>query len=162
MKLNIARTTIAFIALALAVLSIVPSAYAQHCSFAGVAGKYALSDSGTVIGVGPRAAVALLTFKASGQVHGQVTASLNGSVTQANLSGTYTVNPDCSGATTFEEFDQAGNLVLTATVTVAWDDNMREARFIFTSVVLANGTPLATAINGDGRKLNVRSDNDSH
>lgn len=162
MKHNIVRIPVLLFALAMAVLSIVPSANAQHCSFAGTAGKYALSDSGTVIGIGPRAAVALLTFNASGQVHGQVTASLNGSITQTNLSGTYTVNPDCSGATSFEEFDQTGNLVLTATVAVAWDDNMREVRFVFTSVVLANGTPLEIVINGDGRKLNRRSDNDSH
>ena len=158
MKQNIARISVLLFVLAVAVVSIGVSAEAQHCSFAGVGGKYAASDSGTIIGIGPRAAVALLTFSAAGQVHGQVTASLNGSITQTKLSGTYTVNPDCSGAANFNEFDQSGNLVLTATVTLAWDDNMREARFIFTSVVLANGTPLATVLSGDGRKLNPQSE----
>jgi len=158
MKHNIARIPVLLFALATAVVGIVPSAYAKHCSLAGVAGNYALSANGTVIGIGPRATLALLTFNAAGQVHGQVTASLNGIVTQTILSGTYTVNPDCSGTASFEEFDQAGNLVLTATATVAWDDNMREARFIFTSAALANGTPLATVISGDGRKLADRED----
>ena len=157
MKQNIARISVLFFALAMAVVGIGASAEAQHCSFARVAGKYAASDSGTIIGIGPRAAVALLTFSAAGQVHGQVTASLNGSITQTNLSGTYTVNPDCSGAANFEELDQLGNPVLTATVTLSWDDNMREARFIFTSVVLANGTPLAIVLSGDSRKLNPQS-----
>jgi hypothetical protein len=153
MKHNIARTTVVQIALAMAVVSIAPSAYAQHCSFAGAAGSYGFSDSGTVVGVGPRAAVGLLTFNAAGQVQGPVTASLAGGITQTSLFGTYTVNPDCSGTASFAELDQNGNPVLTATVVVVWDDNMREARFIFTSVVLANGTPLATAVNGEAKKL---------
>ena len=62
---------------------------------------------------------------------------------------------DCTGAATFTEVDQNGNPGLTATVVVAWDDDMREARFIFTSVVLANGTSLPTAVNGQARKMAV-------
>lgn len=130
-----------------------PSAHAQHCSSAQAAGNYAFSDSGQVINVGPRAAVGLITFNAAGQIHGQVTASLNGGITQMRLSGTYTVNPDCSGAANFGEFDQAGNPILTATVFIAWDDNMQHARFIFTSVVLADGPSLSIAVNGEARKL---------
>jgi hypothetical protein len=153
MKKKIARLMIGSIALAIAVVGTMPSAYAQHCSFARAAGNYGFSDSGTIVGVGPRAAVGLLRFNAAGQISGQVTASVNGGVSQTTLSGTYAVNPDCTGTTTFTEFDQNGNPVLTASVAIAWDDNMREARFLFTSVVLANGTPLGTAINGTARKL---------
>lgn len=152
MKPKIARITVVLIAL-VSVASIVPSAYGQHCSFAQAAGHYAFSDSGTVINVGPRAAVGLLTFDAIGQINGQVTASLDGDVSQTTLSGTYTVNPNCSGTATFAELDQNGNPVLTATVAITWNSNMAEARFLFTSVVLANGSSLATAINGDARKL---------
>jgi hypothetical protein len=159
MKRNIAKSRFGFMALAIAVVSMMPSAYAQHCSFAGAVGNYGFSDSGTVVGVGPRAAVGLLTFNAAGQIKGQVTASLNGGVSQTTLSGTYAVNADCTGTTTFTELDQNGNPVLTATVAIAWDDNMREARFLFTSVVLANGTPLATAINGAARKVISKSEN---
>lgn len=148
---TISRTGI--LALAAAVVSMLPSAYAQHCSLAGAAGNYAFCDSGTIVGVGPRAAVGLLSFNAAGRINCKVTASLNGGISQATLSGTYAVNPDCSGTTTFNEFDQDGNPVLTASVAVVWDESMREARFLFTSVVLANGTPLATAINGIARKL---------
>lgn len=35
---------------------------------------------------------------------------------------------------------------------------MREIRFIFTSIVLANGMALATVINGAGRKLANQED----
>lgn len=154
---KIGRTTF-LVAFAMALVSMVPSAYAQHCSVAGASGKYAFSDGGSIINVGPRAAVGLVKFDAAGNVQGSVTASVGGTITQTTLSGTYTVNPDCSGQATFGEFDQSGQPVLTATVSIAWDDNMREARFIFTSVVLSNGAPLSTAINGVARKMGDHED----
>ncbi|HKU27673.1 MAG TPA: hypothetical protein VJQ54_19540 [Candidatus Sulfotelmatobacter sp.] len=123
------------------------------CLLSRTAGNYSFSDSGTIVGIGARAAVGSLSFDATGNVTGKVTASLNGNVSTTSLAGTYSVNPDCSGVTTFSESDQSGNLILTATVQIVWDDNMREARFLFTSVTLANGTPLATVVNGDARKV---------
>jgi len=123
------------------------------CSFARAAGRYGTSDSGTVVGIGPRAADALLTLDTAGNIGGPVTASLNGSVTHSKLSGTYTVNRDCTGSASFTESDLSGNAILTATVDFVWVDNMREILFIFTSATLANGTPLATVINGDAKKL---------
>jgi hypothetical protein len=159
MSRNITAKSFVVTAFAMAIVGMMPSAYAQRCSVAGAVGNYGFSDSGTVVGVGPRAAVGLLSFNAAGQISGQVTASLNGGVTQTTLSGTYTVNPDCSGTTSFTEFDQNGNPVLTASVAIAWDDDMREARFLFTSVVLPNGTSLATAVRGDAKKLFAESEN---
>lgn len=159
MKQKIGHQKIALAVFAIAFASLVPSAFARQCSVAGAVGKYGFSDAGTVVGVGARAAVGLLTFNQSGQIQGQVTASLNGNVGQTSLSGTFTVNPDCSGTTTFGEFDQNGNLLLTVSVAIVWDDNMREARFLFTSVVLPNGTSLATAVRGDAKKLFAESEN---
>lgn len=155
MKLRIARTgmtsllAIAFIA----GMTVAAHAEGHSCSLARAAGSYGVSDSGTIIGVGQRAAVALLTLGAAGNITGNVTASLDGGVSSTNLSGTYSVNADCTGATTFGEFDQSGNLLLTATVALVWDDNMREFRFLFTSAVLSDGTPLTTVINGAARKV---------
>jgi len=63
--------------------------------------------------------VGLLTFNAAGEIKGQVTASLNGAVVRRRFLG-LTVNPDCSGTADFSELDQDGNIVLTATVFVAW------------------------------------------
>jgi hypothetical protein len=124
----------------------------DSCSVTRAAGTYAVSDSGTIVGIGPRAAVALLTLDAEGSIKGNVTASLNGSVTTGTLSGTYTVSPDCTGTTTFSEYDQSGNLLITATVALVWDADMSEFRFLFTSVELPNGTSLTTVINGDAKK----------
>ena len=155
MKHNIGQKTLALSVFALSVASMVPSAHAQQCSLAGAVGKYGFSDNGTIVGVGPRAAVGLLIFDAAGKVQGPVTATLDGSVTETTLSGTYTVNADCRGTASFSELDPSGHPILTATVAIVWDNNMREARFIFTSVVLADGTPLLTVLNGDARKLVV-------
>lgn len=136
------------------VTSVAATAQAGNaCSFARAAGKYGTSDSGTVVGIGPRAADALLTLDAAGNIGGPVTASLNGSVTHWTLSGTYTVNRDCTGTASFSELDQSGNVILTATVDFVWVNNMREILFIFTSATLANGTPLGTVINGNAKKL---------
>jgi len=124
----------------------------QSCSLSGAAGTYGVSDSGTIIGIGPRAAVAQLTLDAEGNIKGKVTASLNGSVSKATLSGTYTVKSSCTGTTAFGEYDPSGKLLLTATVALVWDADMREFRFLFTSVALPDGTTLATVINGDAKK----------
>ena len=153
MKTNIEQVTIGLSVFALVVASMVPSAHAQQCSLAGAAGKYGFSDSGTIIRVGQRAAVGTLTFDAAGKISGSVTANLNGSVSQTTLSGTYNVEPDCTGTANFSELDESEHLILTATVAIVWDTNMREARFIFTSVALADGTSLSTVISGNARKL---------
>src|ERR1700745_3385887 len=115
MKRNIAPTTLVIVFAATLVLSVAVPAQAGDaaCSLARAAGTYGVSDSGTVVGIGPRAAVALLTLDAAGNIKGTVTASLNGAVSSSRLSGTYTVNGDCTGTTTFGEYDQSGNLLIT-------------------------------------------------
>lgn len=122
------------------------------CSLARAAGTYGVSDSGTILGVGPRAAVGLLTLDASGNINATVTVNIKGSITNPTLSGTYTVSPNCTGRTTFNEFDQLGNVILTATAALVWDANMQELRFLFTSVSL-EGVSLQTVISGNARKL---------
>ena len=151
---NISLTALVIVFAATVITSMPATAEdGNACSFARAAGKYGTSDSGTVIGIGPIAADALLTLDAAGNIGGPVTGSLNGSVTHSTLSGTYTVNRDCTGSASFSQFDQSGNLLLTATVDFVWVDNMREALFIFTSAKLGNGTPLAIVINGNAKKL---------
>jgi len=153
-KNTLAGTGMASILVSAWMLSVAATAQAgdDSCSAVRAAGTYAISDSGTVIGIGPRAAVALLTLDAAGNIKGPFTASLNGAVSTGTLSGTYTVDPDCRGAITFDEYDPAGNLQITATVAAVWDDHMRELHFVFTSAVRPDGAPLATVISCDARK----------
>jgi hypothetical protein len=86
-------------------------------------------------------------------INGKATSSLNGSIFVETFSGTYTVNPDCTGTLTVDILDQSGNLLFTVTTYLAWDDNMREVRFIFTSAVSPVLGALQTVISGDARKM---------
>ena len=161
MQRNSLRTTVVFAFAATLIASMAATGQAvagdPACSLARAAGSYGVSDSGTVVGIGPRVAIGLVTLDAAGNLTGTVTASLNGTVTESTASGTYSVNPDCTGVANINEFDQSGNLLLTATESAVWDDNMRELRLIFTSAKLPDGTSLAAVISGNARKLVSRN-----
>jgi|SRR5215469_14067737 len=155
MRSRIATGTFLIVLAATLVMSLTATAQAGGpCSFARAAGTYGFSNSGTVFGVGPRVAEGVFTLDAAGNVlNGKFTQSLNGSITRGTFSRTYTVNSDCTGTLSFDVFDESGDEIFTGTADLAWDDNMRELRFIFTSVALPNGAPLTTAIVGDARKM---------
>jgi len=157
MQRNSVRTTVAFAFAATLIGSMAATGQTvagdPACSLARAAGKYGVSDSGIVVGIGPRVAIGLVTLDAAGNLKGTVTANLNGTVSESTASGTISVNPDCTGVANINEFDPSGNLLLTATESAVWDDNMRELRLIFTSAKLPDGTPLAAVISGNARKL---------
>ncbi len=146
----------AFLTMLIAAM-VMPAARARGegaCSNLTVAGKWGFTTSGTVVGIGPRASLGIFTLDAAGNLlNGKATASLNGVVTDETFSGTYTVNPDCTGKLAIDIFNLSGNKILTATLDLVFDDNVQETRAIFTSAVLPNGTPLATVITVDARRL---------
>ena len=162
MKRNIGLRMLALIALTMFVASTAATAEGRaRCSLAGVAGDWGFTDSGSVLGVGPRIAVGRFTLDAAGRVlNGKATVNLNGTISSETFSGTTTVSADCTGSATIELLDQSGNKFATITTAVVFVDNMREAREIFTSVILANGTPLATVITLDAKRLFVEHSNE--
>jgi len=113
---------------------VVPGLHAA-CSTASVAGRFGFTTTGSIPAVGPVAATGIFTQDASGNITGTQTRSLNGSVADETFTGTATVNSDCTGTDTVQVF-QDGSLVRTTTLQVVYDDNGREARAIFTSLVL--------------------------
>jgi hypothetical protein len=124
------------------------------CSLAGAVGNWAFSNSGTVFGIGPRVAEGVLTLDGAGKVlNGKFSQSLNGIITRGTFTGAYTVNSDCTGALSFDVFDNSDTELFTGKADFTFDDNVRQFRFIFTTAALPNGTPLATDIVGDARKL---------
>ena len=156
MARNIAPRKLVIVFLVTLLLSIAATAevVGPPCSLARAAGNYGFSDSGTVVGVGPRVAVGVLTLDAAGNLlNGKATSSLNGAIADEAFHGTYTANSDCTGSFAIETFDPSGNLLLTVTGDLAWDDNMRQLRLIFKSATLPGGTLLLTVISGDARKL---------
>ena len=157
MKRNISRTALAMVLLTMVSVGLVPAARAQdegRCSNASVAGKWGFTTNGTVVGIGPRASLGIFALDGAGNLlNGKATASLNGSVTDETFSGTYSANPDCTGKLAIQIFDPSGNKILTATLNLVFDTNVRELRAIFTSAVLPNGTPLGTVITVQAKRL---------
>ena len=122
------------------------------CSPRSVAGKWAFTINGTIPSIGPVGAVGLFTQDASGNFNGTETRSLNGDSADETLTGTATVNPDCSGTDTIQVFE-GGVLVRTSTLAVVYDDNKNEARALFTSVILPDGTVLPSILTSEAHKL---------
>ena len=154
MKHNIACNRLAVV-LAIAVgagLIQTANAEGQACSMNRAAGKWSFTDNGTVIGLGPRTAVGVFTLDETGNVlNAKATSSLNGSVADETFSGTYTVNPDCTGTISVKIY-ASGTEILDVTLNLAFDTGMTQIRGIFTSVLTPNGTPLPTVIGLEGRR----------
>ena len=135
----------------MALFAMVPGLHAA-CSKAGVEGKWGFSTNGSIPAIGPVAATGLFNQDISGNITGSQTRSLNGDIAEETFSGTATVNSDCTGTDTIQVF-QDGNLVRTTTLNVVYDDNAREARAIFTSLVLPDGTNLPTVLTIEARRV---------
>jgi hypothetical protein len=124
----------------------------RSCSTASIAGKFGFTTTGSIPSIGPVAATGLFTQDASGNITGTQTRSLNGDIADETFTGTATVNRDCTGTDTIQVF-QSGVLVRTTTLHVVYDDNGREARAIFTSLVLPDGTSLPSIITIEARRI---------
>jgi hypothetical protein len=154
MKNTIVRTGLAVVFAIGLIASIAAPAHAWNrpCSLAGAAGNWSITDQGTVVGVGPRTAVGVFTLDGAGNLtNGVATSSLNGSIADETLSGTYTVNSNCTGTINGTIYS-SGTELFVVTLNIAFDDDMREMRAIFISVTEPNGTVLPTVINLEGRK----------
>jgi hypothetical protein len=137
---------------ALIVVSATYASDARNCSTAAVAGKFGFTTTGTIPALGPVAATGLFTQDRSGNITGTQTRSLNGDIADETFTGTATVNPDCTGTDTIQVF-QSGVMVRTTTLHVVYDDDGREARAIFTSLVLPDGTSLPSIITIEARRI---------
>ena len=148
MRYNIAS----LLALLLIAGMAVPAHAAGPCSLARAAGNWSFTDSGTVVNVGPRTAVGTLTFDALGNVlNGVGTSSLNGTIANETFSGTYTVNPDCTGTVNVTIYSGDVELFV-ITGNSVFDQNMQHMRMLFTSVVSPTLGALQTVIGLDGNK----------
>lgn len=100
---NTIAKTFTIAALTALTLSIAPTATAadKGCSNASLIGTYARRDSGTILSppamAGPIAVVGTFTFDGNGNLTGAGVSSQNGNIGHGTSTGTYTVNPDCTG-----------------------------------------------------------------
>jgi hypothetical protein len=106
MKRSYTTKTFAIAAVALA-LSVAPAAMAANkgCSAVTLGGAFAMNGSGTIVSpafaAGPYATVLSLTFDGYGVVTSAFgSSSQNGNISPQTETGTYVVNPDCTGTYT--------------------------------------------------------------
>ena len=112
-------------------------ARAANCSAAKGAGSYSFTTNGVLLtpGAVPVASVGEFSADANGNFSGQQTRNIGGQIAAETLTGSATINRDCSASYTVNVFE-AGTLVRTTTLAAQWDDNMNEEDGMFTSVVL--------------------------
>jgi hypothetical protein len=159
-KRNIVRTVFFLATLLLSLAAVASARDDRGCSAASVVGQWGYTITGTLIlstGPVPFAVVGKLTADAEGNISAMQTAVVGGKVSEETLKGTGTVNSDCTGTETVSVYDQSKNLVRTATLAVVWDDNAREGRAIFTSLVLVlpDGTSVSVpaVITSNAKKM---------
>jgi hypothetical protein len=108
MKRSTIAKTFAIAAIAAVALSIAPAARAadKGCSYVSLMGTFSRRDTGTVLApaaaAGSIAVVGTFTFDGNGGVTGASYSSQNGNIGHATQTGTYTVNPDCTGTITVQ------------------------------------------------------------
>lgn len=155
MKHFIVRT-LAISALSLGLAAAVSAQEDHGCSNASLSGSWGYTKTGTLYlptGAAPFASIGTLTFHAGGDVSGKIEASVGGSVSKGELSGTFELKSDCLGTMTFGVYDPTGNLLRTVNMSLVIDDKERELRGLMTSLVLPNGMVLPSAIAGNARRL---------
>ena len=127
------------------VFSMTPlQAQAAHCSTAAQAGNWAYTYTGTIFtpsGPLPAAAVGHFSEDAAGNLIGSQARSVAGSSGIEDISGTASINKDCTGTATIGVFVN-GVLQRTAVLALVVDSNMNHARAIFQSVTLPDSTNL--------------------
>ena len=161
MKCKNALNLFAGILLAVVALSAVPTAQAGQCSLAGAAGSYGFTLAGTLIlstGGVPAAGVGRITIGADGNISGDETRSVGGSIGSESLRGTLAIKPDCTGTATFQVF-ASGQLVRTSIFALVFDDNSTELRAIQTSLVLPDGTSVLNVITVNAKKISGVEEN---
>ena len=126
------------------------------CSNATAGGTYAFTTTGTLIlptGAAPVAAVGLITFQLNGSTTGSQDRSVGGVFAHETITGTLTVNHDCTSLLVANVYDTSGNLVRTSTISSVFVNNGRLIRGVFESVTLPDGTALPAILTVDANRM---------
>jgi len=140
---------------ALASAGIPLQAEAKHCSTARAAGNWAYTYTGSIIiqgGPVPAAAVGRFHQDPAGNISGSQVRTVGGNAASEDISGTVTVNADCTATATLNVLVN-GELQRTAVLAGVYDTNMNHARHIFQSLTQADGTELPVVLTADVARL---------
>lgn len=152
------RTTLHILPLLLALCALTMAplpAAASRCSLASTAGSWAYTYTGTVFTLGgplPGASVGHYQQDSSGNIAGSQTRSLAGDAAAEDISGTISLNKDCTGTATINVYVD-GQLQRTAVIALVYDGDQSHVRMIFQSLTLPDGTNVPVVLTIDGNRL---------
>jgi hypothetical protein len=150
------HTNVLLVLVAASILPLVPmQASASPCSLANAAGNWAYTYTGTIFtpsGPLPAASVGHYHQDAAGNITGSQTRSVAGSSAVEDISGTISVNNDCTATATVNVLVN-GQLQRTAVLQGVYDNNRKHARDIFQSLTLPDGTNVPVVLTADVNKI---------
>jgi hypothetical protein len=151
MKRTTAANSFAIALATLLISGIAPQAQAgdgKGCSNASLTGTFVFTAAGFLVAppqfAGPFAGVGTQTFDGNGGTTATETVSQKGNILNVTITGTYTINPDCTGSMTLNITSQNPPVSLTNHLSFAIDDNGAEFRAIQTDP--------GVVVTGTGRK----------
>ena len=156
MKHTIARTTL-LISVAALCLGVAPAVQAsEKCSNAKAAGEWGTHPHGNTYSSnrpGSCCGNASGTFDAKGNIVSATEArNVGGGFANETLTGSWTVNPDCTGTLTVDAYGN-GQLVRTSVLAIVFVDDLRKVLMVQESLTLPDGTTIPVVITADGNKL---------
>ena len=157
MKNNVVRTLLFVMVMAVLAFASLP-AQASQCSNATAAGSWAYTYFGTIFtpnGPVPAASVGHYHQDSSGNINGSQARSVAGQSGLEDVTGTVSVNKDCTATATIEVLVN-GSLQRTATLELVYDSDGNHARMIFQSLKLPDGTNIPVVLTIDGNRLFTR------
>ena len=141
------------------VIALIPlHAQASHCSAGAIAGNWAYTYTGSIVtpnGPVPAASVGHYSQDAAGNIIGSQTRTVAGNSGVEEISGTVSVNADCTGAGIINVFVN-GALQRTAVLALVYDSNTNHARMIFESLTLPDGTNIPVVLTIDASRLVIK------
>ena len=126
------------------------------CTSATAAGTFGFTTTGTLIlptGPAPVAAVGVVSFDLNGNTTGSQDRSVGGAFAHETITGTLTVNRDCTISLLANVYDSSGNLVRTSTIPGVLVDNGKHIRGIFETVLLPNGLSLPSVLTIEANRI---------
>ena len=158
MKTSILRTLLV-LGVVLAATLVPLQANAAQCSTASTAGNWAYTYTGTIFtAAGPLPAASVGRFHQDvwGNIVGSQTRSVAGQSGVEDISGTISVNHDCTASLTINVLVN-GQLQRTAALAAVFDLSENHVRVIFQSLTLPDGTNVPVVLTIDGNRVNSRN-----